>query len=67
MIKSDSNWYQVIWYIHNKTIYSHTYTGTYDVRVQMLLPKRLLVHIWDEKHNLILLSYVSNIYSTYVI
>ena len=62
MIKSDNDWYKVIWYMHKKMIYSHTYPITYDVRVHKLLTKRALVHIRDEKYDLILLSYVSTLY-----
>ena len=62
MIKSDKNLYEVIWYVHNKMLYSHIYTSIYDVREQMILPNHGLVHIWDENDDLILLPYVSTLY-----
>ena len=39
MIKLDNNWNEVIWYVHKKTIYSHIYPSTDDVRVQIMLPE----------------------------
>ena len=41
VIKPDNNWYAVICYMHKKTRYSHIYPSTYNVRVHMLLPKRV--------------------------
>ena len=40
---------------------------TYDVRVKMLLPKHILVHILDENDNMILLPYVSTFYAALII
>ena len=67
MINSDNEWYDVIWYIHKNMIYYHIYPSTYNVRVQMLLHKCVLVLIWDENYDLIVLSYVSTLYATYVV
>ena len=67
LINSDNNWYEVIWYIHKKTLYPHIYPSTYSVCVHMILPKHALVHIQDDNNELIWLTYVSNIYVTYVI
>ena len=64
MIKSDNYWYEVICYIHKKILYYHIYLSNYDVRVQMLLPKRVLVNIQDDKYNLISLSYVSTLHAS---
>ena len=57
IVKSDNDWYKVIGYVQKKMIYSHVYPSTYDVRVQILLPKHVLVHIPDENNNIILLAY----------
>ena len=65
--KSGNKCYEVLWYIQKKTIYSHIYTSTYNVRVRMLLPKHVLVDIRDENDKLILLSYVSNFYAKHYI
>ena len=62
-IKSDNNWYEVIWYVHKKK--SHIYPSTYDLLMQMILPEHVLVHIWDDNDELILLLYVSPLYATY--
>ena len=51
--------YGVIWYIYNKMIFTHIYPITYGVRVCMILPKRVLVHIRDDNDELICLKYVS--------
>ena len=67
MINSDNGWSKVIWYIHKKPIYSDIYPSTYDIRVQILLSKHVLVHVRDENYNMLLLSYVSTIYVIYVI
>ena len=67
MVNSDNNWYKVIVYVHNKMIYSHMYTSTYDLRVQILLPQHVLVYIRVEKDNMMLLPYVSTFYTTFVI
>ena len=48
MIKSDNKWYEIIWYVHNKTMYSHIYTTNYDIRVQMILTNHVLIHICDD-------------------
>ena len=45
-------------YMHKKTLYFHIYHSIYDVRVQILLPNYVLVHIQDENDGLILLPYV---------
>ena len=66
MIKSDNDWYEVIGYVHKKKMYSHIYTSTYNIRMQMLIPKRVLVHIWYENGDLIL-PYVSTFYAAYFI
>ena len=50
MIKSDNNWYEVIWYVNKKMIYSHIYSSTYDVRAHMILPKKVAVHIRDDNN-----------------
>ena len=49
----------------NKTIDSHIYTSTYDVRMRVLLNKCVLVHIRDENGDLILLPYVSTLYTIF--
>ena len=67
LIKPDNYWYEFIWYMHNKTIYSHIYSSNYDVRAHMLLPEKLLMHTWDDNNEPIWLPHVSNIYATYVI
>ena len=67
MIKSDNDWYKCIGYMLKRTIYSRLYTSTYDVRVHMLLPKRVLVHTRDDNDELILLPYVSTFYATFII
>ena len=67
MINPDNNWYGVIWYMYKKNIYSHIYPSTYGVHVQMLSPKHVLLHIRDDNYDMILLSYVSTLYATYVI
>ena len=51
----------------HKKICIFVYPSTYDIRVQMLLPKHLLVHIRDEDGELILLPYVSTLLVAYVI
>ena len=56
--------YKVIWYMHNKMIYSNIYPSTYTLRVQVLLPKCILVRIREKKYDLILLSYASTQYTT---
>ena len=66
-IEPDNNWYEVIQYMRKKMIYSHKYSSTYDVRVQMLLPKNVLVYIRYENKDLILIPYVSTFYATYAI
>ena len=67
MINSGIKWYAVIWYMRKKMIYYNIYTSTYNVHMQMLLPKHVLVHIQDENDELILLLYVSTIYDTILI
>ena len=62
IIKSDNNWYEVICYVHKKIIYSHIYPIIYDIYVQIILPKRALVHIEDENNKPIWLPYVSTLY-----
>ena len=62
-IKSDHDWYKDIYYMHDKMIYSHLYSSIYDICVQMLLSKHVLVHIRDERYDLMLLSYMLNIYA----
>ena len=59
--KLDINWYEVIKFMHEKMIYSQIYPITYEVRVHILFPKCVLVHIRDEKYDMILLSYVSTL------
>ena len=66
-IKSDNKFYDVIWYVQKKILYSRIYTSTYDVRVQIILPKHVLVHKWDDNNGLILLPNVSTLYATYFI
>ena len=67
MIKSGNNWYVVIWFMRKKMIYSNIYPSAYNVRMQMLLPKHVLVHIQDENDELILYPYVSTIYETILV
>ena len=43
------------------------YTSTYDVRVHMLLPKRVLVYTRDDNNKLILLPYVSTFNATFIV
>ena len=62
MINSYNNWYEDIWYMHKKTIYSHIFPSTYDVRVQMLLHKWVLVHIRNDNKDMILLAYLLDFY-----
>ena len=55
-IKSDNNWYEVIWYVYKKMVYTHIYPSTHDVRAQIILPKQVLVHIWDGNDELMCLQ-----------
>ena len=57
----------VIWYVNYKTIYYHIYPRTYNISVQIILFKQVLVHIQYENYNVIILSYVLTLYVTYVI
>ena len=54
MLNSDNNWYEVIWYVHNKMLYSHIYPSTYDVHSHMILTKYILVHIRGDNYELLL-------------
>ena len=65
IIKSYNYWYNIIWYVLNKTVYSHIYSSTHDVRAQMILTEQLLLHILDETKKPILLPYVSTLYAKY--
>ena len=67
IIKSDNRRYEVIWFMHNKSIDSHIYSSTYDVRAQIILPEQVSVHIQDNNNEPTLILYVSTIYLTYVI
>ena len=58
-INSDNNWYEVIWYVQNKTIYYHIYPSTYKVWVQMILHKHVSVYIRYDNEELIYLQYMS--------
>ena len=49
---------QGYWVCAQKMIDSHIYPSTYDVRVQILLPNHVLVHIRDDNDDIILLPYV---------
>ena len=44
-MKSDNNLYGIIRYVYSKTIYIYIYTIPYDVRLQMIIPKHILVYI----------------------
>ena len=59
-INSDNNWFHIILYVHKKIIYTHIYLFPYDVQVQMIISKYVLVHIWYGNDILIYLQYVSH-------
>ena len=43
-----------------RKLYIHIYTGTYDIHVQMIITKHVLVHIQDGNRKLIWLKYISH-------
>ena len=63
----DNDWCKVIRYVHKKSTNSHIYPSTYDIRVEILLSKYMLVYIWLYSGKLILLPYASTFYTKFVI
>ena len=48
-------WYEVIWYIHKKHIYSCMYPSNNDILVHMIWSDNVLVNVGYENKKLILL------------
>ena len=67
MINLDNNLYKVLWYRHKKTIYYHIYPSTYDISVQILLHRHVMVHMQYANNDMILLPYVYTFYAIFII